>query len=294
MRPLKKNEKFDSVVGGGAIARIKSIDDKKLSKSHRKIKEYILFNHEKIIEMSVSNLANACDVSEATVIRFCQTFKFEGFQELKLKLAQELNYLDKINIKISKEESLREISIKLLNYQIHLLKETIKKLDINQIKSVVEKISVADKILFVGMGSSGSIAREASNMFLRFGFNVDYIPDPHIANLKSSMLTQDDIIVGLSSSGSTKDTVQCLSVANDNEGPYKVAITSYMQSPITKEADAVLLTSSFENPIAGGTLWSNLSQQYVINLLFLCTLSKKENLNDTVIKAANSVVDKLY
>jgi len=285
---------INSVINGGALSRFNNISNDNLSPSHRKIKSYIEKNTEEVVKMSITSLANECGVSEATVIRFCQAFKFNGFQELKLNLARELNNMDNINTKISRNDDITVVAKKVLLNQKQLLDNTLQNLDIINVQEVIKHIIEADQILFVGMGSSGSIALEAKNMFLRIGLKADYISDPHIANVKAATLSDRDVVIGISSSGSTKDTVQCLAVAKENSNPYTVGITSHLQSPITKFVDNILLTSNYENPLAGGTLWSNLSQQFVIVLLFLGVTLKIDYIDETVIKTARSVVDKLY
>lgn len=59
-----------------------------LSKSERKVAEYIRKNPRGIIDLSVAALADACGVSDPTVVRAYKKLGFSGYEDLKLTLAQ--------------------------------------------------------------------------------------------------------------------------------------------------------------------------------------------------------------
>ena len=59
-----------------------------LSKSERKVAEYIRGNPRGIIDLSVAALADACGVSDPTVVRAYKKLGFSGYEDLKLTLAQ--------------------------------------------------------------------------------------------------------------------------------------------------------------------------------------------------------------
>ena len=57
--------------------------------SEKKIAKYILNNHKKVVDMTVSELAKESDVSEASVSRFCKRIGVKGFHQLKIGLAND-------------------------------------------------------------------------------------------------------------------------------------------------------------------------------------------------------------
>ena len=59
-----------------------------LSKSERKVAVYIKENPKAIIDLSVAALAEACGVSDPTVVRAYKKLGFSGYEDLKLTLAQ--------------------------------------------------------------------------------------------------------------------------------------------------------------------------------------------------------------
>ncbi len=63
--------------------------------------------------MSITDLADACNVGESSVFRFCKTMKLKGYQEFKIALAHSISHDDEtpqlsgsINIQDTIEEYL--------------------------------------------------------------------------------------------------------------------------------------------------------------------------------------------
>ena len=50
-----------------------------LTKSEKKIADYILTSGEKIVHSTMSDIREATNVGDGTIIRFCQKIGFSGF-----------------------------------------------------------------------------------------------------------------------------------------------------------------------------------------------------------------------
>ena len=59
-----------------------------MRKSERKVAEFILANLTEVIRMRIVDLAQAAEVSEPTVVRFCRAIGCDGFQDFKLALCR--------------------------------------------------------------------------------------------------------------------------------------------------------------------------------------------------------------
>lgn len=57
------------------------------TKSGRKIADYVLNNVHQVLFMSITDLADACNVGDTSVFRFCRTLKLKGYQEFKMLLS---------------------------------------------------------------------------------------------------------------------------------------------------------------------------------------------------------------
>src|SRR5215204_1909449 len=73
----------------GCLLRIKSAIEM-FKPAERAVAEYVLSHAETVMNMSVSEAARDIEVGESTVIRFCRALGYKGYQEFKLRLAQDL------------------------------------------------------------------------------------------------------------------------------------------------------------------------------------------------------------
>ena len=58
--------------------------------AEKRIADYLLSHTDDIIGLSITELAQRCGCGDATVVRFSRRLGFEGYQELKLRLASEM------------------------------------------------------------------------------------------------------------------------------------------------------------------------------------------------------------
>jgi DNA-binding MurR/RpiR family transcriptional regulator len=253
------------------ILYIKSIYNS-LTKSEQKVAEAILKDNEKIIYSSITDFAEISEVGDATVLRFCRKIGFKSYQSFKLELAKELSIqnnpaVSTLNDEFNTNDSLEEIARKTVNLNISAINETLTLIDLKEIHNAVELMISAKKIYFFGSGVSQITAQDAVYKFTRIGFNVETYVDYHMQLMQASLLTKNDVGVGISFSGSTKDTLEVLKNAK-KAGARLISITHHAKSPITKIADIVLLHGSKEDPLQGGAFPTKISQLIVIDIMY--------------------------
>ena len=256
---------------GSLIPTINSIYEA-LTKSEQKVADYVLKNAKSTIYNSINDLADMADVGVTTVMRFCRKTGYKGYQEFKMALAQDLTvnpnvYNSDLGSEINDLDGVLEVSHKTFNSTIQALNETMSLLNKNDIEKAVNYMTGAKKIVFFGVGTSAVTALDAKYRFLRIGLEVDCCQDSHMQAMQATLLTSEDVAVGISFSGSTKDTVDVLTLAK-NSGAKTICITHHARSPITKFADVVLLNGSKEDPLQGGAITSKISQLMVIDMLY--------------------------
>lgn len=266
-----------------------------LPPSEVKVADYVLQNPEEIIYLSVSELATEVDVSDSTIIRFCKDVGFKGYQEFKLFIAQDLVVtIENINEDISENDDLETLSKKITFSNKQAIEETMSVLNLDALKTAIDKILEADKIQFYGVGASGITACDAKYKFLRIGKNVDCYTDAHLQAMSAATLGEDDLVVGISHSGSTKDVVDSCKIAGQ-EGATVICITGHNKSPITRVSDIKLLTATKEGPLGSGALRSKIAQLHMLDLIFTgVSLKQKEKTIEYTEKTAKAVIDKLY
>ncbi|QKY69996.1 MurR/RpiR family transcriptional regulator [Lentibacillus sp. CBA3610] len=245
-----------------------------LPPSERKIAEYILNNPEESILLTALSLGEKSQTSSAAVIRLCKSLGFNGFQELKIRVAGDLqaesgdDYRD-----IDPNEDYRSIINKVTTNTIQTLKETIDIMSEKQLEEAVTALSNAKSIIFIGVGASYIAASDAEQKFTRINKHAYSFSDAHMAATSIANKGPGDVVVGISFSGNTKETSQLLEIARQKEVT-TISITKYGSSLLSQFSDIQLHTSAArEATFRSGATSSRIAQLHVIDVLFMCLAS---------------------
>lgn len=235
--------------------------------AERTLAEFTLAGPERVVRMSIAELARAAGTGESTVIRFCRALNYEGYQEFKLRLAQDLvEPAAYIHENISFQDAIPELSQKIFQTNLKAVEDTRKLLDPAVVEAAARSLVHARKIDLYGVGYSSFSALDAKYKFARLGLVVDAYSDSHLQLMSAATLTPADVAVGISHTGSTKEVVDALAAARD-AGATTICLTNFSPSPLTKVSDLVLLTASPETPLGGEVLTSRIAQLCVIDVL---------------------------
>lgn len=245
--------------------QIKLLYDK-MGKAEKRIADWIFENSGKIISLSIVELAEQCKCGEATIVRFAKRLGLNGFQELKFSLSSE-NGGSPVSTHITAQDSAFEIYQKVCNDIYLSLEKTKSSLKEKLLGEAAEKICKADKIVMFGLGNSSAIAIDASHKFMRAGLNAIAYTDNHMQVIAASHLKENDIAIGISHSGSSKDIVEALKIAKEHNAT-TIAITNGGKSPILKQSDIILATSSNETEYNILALNSRIAQLAIIDTLY--------------------------
>ncbi|MGV3464608.1 MAG: MurR/RpiR family transcriptional regulator [Heyndrickxia sp.] len=276
------------------LVMIKSVYNS-LTKTEQKVADFVLIDTQESVYSSVTDLAEKAGVGETSVIRFCRKLGYRGFQEFKLAVAQTLSNVDEqVHGKIEESDGLEVIAKKITTQNASALQDTINMIQTATLEKAVEAILAAKKIYFFGVGSSGFTACDAKYRFMRLGFNVDQANDAHIIAMNAALVSEEDVVVAISSSGSTKDIVDAVKIAKENKS-FVICITNHARSPITYYADVILLAAAKETPFQGGAFSTKIAQLHLLDVLTTITaMRKKETSFKAIEKTAKSVLNKMY
>ncbi|MWQ00619.1 MurR/RpiR family transcriptional regulator [Glaesserella parasuis] len=243
-----------------------------LTKTEKKIATAILSQPDLLNQCSLSKVANQLDVGEATFIRFCRTLGFKGYTDFKLDLAIELATQQKesstlLDTYVAETDTPKEIAIKLQNTLDNVIAETVNLLDYAELEKVVEELRKADRIFLFGVGSSGLTAEDAQHKLMRIGLHAAAVTNNHFMYMQAALLKKGDIVIGISHSGYSEETTKALKISRDN-GAKTVAITHNLRSPITKEADYVLINGNRQGHMQGDSIGTKMTQLFVLDLIY--------------------------
>lgn len=281
---------------GELLTRIRA-NYNQFTKAEKRVADYIIENPEKVLFMSITELAESCSVGDTSVFRFCKTMELKGYQEFKMRLSLSMNdgekKLDQYAGNITLEDSFQDLAKKILNNNINALTETFSLLDEGLIRQAIERMHQAKRIYFFGVGASMLTAMKAMNKFLHIEPKVYCIQDSHMQAMAASTMGPEDAAVLISYSGATKDTIHVARQAKE-AGAVIICITRFIKSPLTAFSDITLLCGANEGPLQGGSTSAELSQMYLIDLLFSEYYRRYfEQCRDNNKKTSESVVEKM-
>lgn len=248
-----------------------------LAPSEKKIAQYILHNPEESILLTSLALGERSQTSSAAVIRLCKSLGFTGFQELKIRVAGDLQaqavkegYRD-----IEPNEEYKDIIEKATSNTVQTLKETSDIMNMDYLKEAVSALMQAKSILFIGFGASHIAAKDAEQKFQRIGKHAQAISDVHMAATAIANKGTEDVVVGISFSGKTSEVVKLLELSK-RRNTKTISITKYGKSPVTSLSDIQLFTSAAkEATFRSGATSSRIAQLHVIDILFMCFASEE-------------------
>ena len=249
-----------------ALGRIR-IAQPNLAKSARRIAQFILERPEEIVGMSVTELSEATEVSEGSVINFCRSVGLSGFQQLKLSLAQEIvQPVQFIHEDLERNDDVGTICRKVFHSGMQALRDTLSVLDSEAVARAVETISAAKRIEIYGIGSSAPIAEDTQYRMLRIGLDVRAVTDSHIQAISASRCDPNVAVLTISHSGATHETVVATRLAKE-AGAKTIVITNFARSPIQAYADIVLFTMARETRFRTEAMTSRIAQLCVVDAL---------------------------
>ena len=212
-------------------------DIQKYNETDMHIYKYILSNLDKIQYMTIRELAGETHVSSATLLRFFNKNKFEGYSDFKNALKTETNVLKTHTPMVDSQE----LSFFFCRVNSSAFE---KKLEI-----AVELLNTADYVIFVGMGSSGSLARYGARYFSNLGkFSVSledtYYP---VETFTCSFVA----VIVLSESGETKEIIELVQKFRQKECLI-LSITNLPGSTLEKMSDWNFCCNMKSKRIHGG------------------------------------------
>lgn len=238
-----------------------------LAASEARVANWVMQQPEKIMHLSMAQVAQACGVSDTTVLRFCRNAGFQGYTDLKLSIARDVfSPTQVIHDDIAQGDGPAVIARKVFMSNIQALYDTLEVLDEEALMRAIDLLTQARRTLIVGVGTSAPIVQSMYNMLMRLGLDCKAQTDSYLQLMEVALLGPGDVVVAISQSGSSIDPVLTLKQAKQN-GATTICITGNAQSPITEHADVTLLSVAREARIEA--IASRLAQVSIADALYV-------------------------
>ncbi|SCJ10186.1 MurPQ operon repressor [uncultured Eubacterium sp.] len=259
--------------------------------AEKKAADYLIAHQEDVINMSVSELAQNCDTSQATIIRFCKKIGCGGFHQLKLKLAGEQSRQEEpaasneINID-NMEQSLHNI----MTSKVEEIKATFHNFDKKDLREVVDAVLKADLIEFAAMGNTIPIAMDGTYKFNQLGLHAVTSPIWETQEAFARTMKEGDVFFAISASGASKRLIRMAEIVK-KRGGVTVVITNQSRAPLTEICDHVIITATREHVFYDQVSFTRMAAMAVIDTLFMLLLSTKDDFFENVAEHERSVIE---
>lgn len=187
----------------------------KYSETDIHIYKYIVSNIDKIQYMTIRELAKELHISTSTILRFCDKNNFNGYSEFKDALKREItlrnNYLPM--------EDLQGLSAFFARANSSAFEE--------KLLFAVDAIRKADLTIFIGMGSSGALAKYGARYFSNMGYFAVGLEDAFYPI--ESFRWKNTVVIAFSESGRTEQLIEAINQFKQK----KCCVLSITNSPLS-------------------------------------------------------------
>ena len=244
-----------------------------LTRSETKVADYILRHKQEIHLQSISELAQRCSVSEATISRFCHSVGCASFNEFKLAVVQAISASENMDMEtdlyssILSDDSIEQKCRKLCNVSTDALHQTLSELDVDIIDKVVDMLSRAGSVYCFGQGNSSIVAEDAWGRFSCVSPKFHYIANANLQATTAELLGKNDVVLYFSFSGAVRELTEMGKILQNREAKL-ILVTRFPNSPGAQYADLLLICGANEAPQQQGSIAAKIGQLFIVDVLF--------------------------
>jgi len=219
-----------------------------MSKSHRRLSDFVRENYGRAALMNVEQLSIATGVSEATVVRYSSELGYEKFSHFQRALN---DYAKSMLTSVQRMERAHsqyhdsDILTSVLESDIDKIKTTLSQIDRAAFNGAVDALIGAKKIYIVGLRGSSALARFLS-YYLNFLFPyVKLVNGTSVGDIFEQMfrIGEDDALIAFSLPRYSLRTIRAVRYAKKNNATI-IGITDGANSPILDLCDFPLIAKT--------------------------------------------------
>jgi DNA-binding MurR/RpiR family transcriptional regulator len=268
-----------------------------LAQSDRRLADFLLANPDNARHLSSQQLALEAGVSQSSVVKFSQKLGFKGFPALKLAISEALaSGQDPQSIPVHNQilgdDPLRLVGEKLIKDNLAAMHAS---LDINSEEKLLASVAMlrnARRVLIVGIGASGLVAKNFAWKLMKIGVNAVAEQDMHALLATAQALGPEDILLAISYSGERRE----INLAADETlrtGAKILAITGFTPNALQQRATLCLYTIAEEQATRSAAISSTSAQMMLTDLLFMALVQQDLENAPERIRHSEALVKKL-
>jgi len=197
----------------------------------------VIKNRDKVMYMTIRELADAAGVSTTTVLRFCRKLECEGYSEFRVRF--------KLYLAQSEPQPANFGASEIISFFKSVNNDEFNRL----LDQATDIILASERIIFVGVGTSGSLAKYGARFFSNVGKFSNHVDDPYFP--VTNDMAKNALAIVLSVSGETEEILRFASQFSLHRCKV-MSITSHEHSALAKLADFNLSWHIPQTRISGG------------------------------------------
>lgn len=242
-----------------------------LTQSEISILQYIDNHKSEVLNMSIHELSDKVFFSTATILRLCKKLNFSGYSELKFSLKNSTHSQVAINnTPINNENVLLDLYTQVEN--------TSRLLDTKNIETVVNYLLSDKKIYLFATGITTMVFEYMQRYLLATERSTTLYKTNEIACHSAQNLTDNDVLILASSTGSDSSMLKAARIAKSNNVPI-IAIAPLTNNPLSQIADITLYFFSRDRVFSNSDIKSRTCIFYIIDMIlqnYLCCLTQSK------------------
>ncbi|MBB5174348.1 MurR/RpiR family transcriptional regulator [Texcoconibacillus texcoconensis] len=218
-----------------------------MSKSHKKIANYLLEHHETAPFLTASKLSKMVGVGEATVIRFAFFLGYKGYPDLQWHMQQALQRkmtsAEVLARTTDEDEAAEHVVEEVLSDDRQNISMTLDQIEPEVFEDAVHRIIEAERVYIVAYRSAQSLGTYLEFYLDLVLQNAELIREADGVSEHLLDISEKDLVIGFGFSRYTKRTVEVLKYVKQR-GAETLVITDHPMSPLVPYSDLRLITTT--------------------------------------------------
>lgn len=244
-----------------------------LTASEQRVAAFVRANAERVAVLSLAGLAEACGVSDTTVLRTCRALGYSGYQDFKLRLVHRLLRRDATMLALDGDGASERPYARYRQRLATDIEMTLDNLDVRSVHRCAEGIAASHHVTVVGLGNSGGVAKSLASALVAIGVRSTHLVDRVDIECLADVADDLDVVIGVSHSGTAPEVALALERCR-SAGALTIALTNFDPSPVADVAEVVLLTYAAETLLGSASCHPRVLEFIVLEHLVTAVASQ--------------------
>jgi DNA-binding MurR/RpiR family transcriptional regulator len=264
-----------------------------LTKSEKRIADFIRKNQEESAFLSAAEIADRLDLSEATLVRFARSLDFESYPAMRTVLQdnfrRRVTHSSRLRGRLDDMKAEGEILERLAATEIDYLSQAVLSIDHSKMQKAVDLIRDHQRIFIFGLGPSISLVYQMQLRLNRFGKDIIPLTSSGRELLESLLTMTSSDLVFVICFFDQNPALRLLLEYSQQAGSKIIMLTDTLDAILGESVDVVL--AAHRGPV--GEFHSLVVPMTVINALLLSYADQEQNKIMPLLDRLDELRDKL-